>query len=49
MTSTVRCIKKKLPDKPYFNFCVKRPQDTDHIGDLIPAVHQVTMELRKNM
>jgi len=41
--------KKKLPDKPYLNVCVRRPKDTDHIGDLIHAVHQVAVELQKYM
>ena len=41
--------KKKLPDKPYLNVCVRRPKDTDHIRDLIHAVHQVAVELQKYM
>ena len=39
--------KKKLPDKPYLNVCVRGPKDTDHIRDLIHAVHQVAVELQK--
>jgi len=50
ITSRLQCIKKKkLPDKPYLNVCVRRPKDTDHIRDLIHAVHQVAVELQKYM
>ena len=38
-----------LPDEPYLNVRFEGPENTDNIGNLVSSVHQVSMELNRNI